>query len=144
VPSYGGVGIHTVLNVFRAFPNHFKNLVFLSVGVIDSGGFKGADCVESLESTTETMLKKYCSLATELGVPSTYRMAVGTEAVAEAEKLCRAILADFPGVTFIGGKVVFAREQWFQRILHNETATAIQKRLYWMGATMVILPAKVQ
>jgi type IV secretory pathway VirB3-like protein len=71
-------------------------------------------------------------------------MAVGTEAVAEAEKLCRAILADFPGVTFIGGKVVFAREQWFQRILHNETATAIQKRLYWMGATMVILPAKVQ
>jgi len=144
VPSYGGVGIHTVLNVFRAFPNHFKNLVFLSVGVIDSGGFKGADCVESLESTTHTMLKKYCSLATELGVPSTYRMGVGTEAVAEAEKLCRGVMADFPGVTFIGGKVVFAREQWFQRILHNETATEIQKRLYWMGATMVILPAKVQ
>jgi hypothetical protein len=144
VPSYGGVGIHTVLNVFRAFPNHFKNLIFISVGVIDSGGFKGADCVESLESTTQEMLKKYLSLATELGIPSTYRMAIGTEAVLEAEKLCAAIMAEFPLVTFVGGKVVFAREQWFQRILHNETATAIQKRLYWMGATMVILPAKVQ
>jgi hypothetical protein len=144
VPSYGGVGIHTVLNVFRAFPNHFKNLVFISVGVIDSGGFKGADCVESLESETESMLKKYCSLATELGVPSAYRMAVGTEAIAEAEKLCQGVMAEFPQVTFVGGKVVFAREQWFQKILHNETATAIQKRLYWMGATMVILPAKVQ
>jgi amino acid transporter len=144
VPSYGGVGIHTVLNVFRAFPNHFQNLVFISVGVIDSGGFKGADCIESLESTTLAMLKKYSSLATELGIPSTHRMAVGTEAVAEAEKLCRTVLAEFPLVTFIGGKVVFAREQWFQRLLHNETATAIQKRLYWMGATMVILPAKVQ
>ena len=33
VASYGGVGIHTVLNVFRAFPGHFKNVVFLSVGV---------------------------------------------------------------------------------------------------------------
>ena len=144
VPSYGGVGIHTVLNVFRAFPNHFKNLVFISVGVIDSGGFKGADCIESLESTTLAMLNKYLSLATELGIPSTYRMAVGTEAVAEAEKLCAAVMVEFPQVTFIGGKVVFARERWFQRILHNETATEIQKRLYWRGATMVILPAKVQ
>ena len=144
VPSYGGVGIHTVLNIFRAFPNHFQNLIFISVGVIDSGGCKGADCVESLESSTEAMLKKYTSLATELGMPSSYRMAVGTEAIVEAEKICRAILAEFPLVTFFGGKVVFAREQWFQRLLHNETATAIQRRLYWMGATMVILPAKVQ
>ncbi len=143
VPSYGGVGIHTVLNIFRAFPNHFQNLVFLSVGVIDSGGFKGADCIEELEAETDAMLKKYGSLATELGVPSIYKMAIGTEAVAEAEKLCQSVMAEFPQVTFFGGKVVFAREQWFQRLLHNETATAIQRRLYWLGATMVILPAKV-
>jgi hypothetical protein len=143
VPSYGGVGIHTVLNVFRCFPNHFKNLIFVSVGVIDSGGFKGADCVAELEAETEAMLKQYASLATELQIPSTYRFAVGTEAVAEAEKLCVGILRDFPLVTFFGGKVIFARERWFQRFLHNETAAAIQKRLYWRGATMVILPAKV-
>jgi hypothetical protein len=48
-----------------------------------------------------------------------------------------------PVATFFGGKVIFARERWYQRLLHNETATAIQKRLYWQGATMVILPAKV-
>jgi amino acid transporter len=143
VPSYGGVGIHTVLNVFRAFPGHFKNLVFLSVGVIDSGGFKGADCVAELEATTAQMLKKYGSLATELGIPSEHRFAVGTEAVEEAERLCRQVMERFPVVTFFGGKVVFARERWYQRLLHNETALAIQKRLYWLGATMVILPAKV-
>jgi hypothetical protein len=143
VPSYGGVGIHTVLNVFRAFPNHFKNLVFVSVGVIDSGGFKGAEAVDALEKETEGMMKKYCSLATELGVPSEYKFAIGTDAVEEAEKLCREVIAHFPVVTFFGGKVVFAREQWYQRLLHNETALAIQKRLYWLGATMVVLPAKV-
>jgi amino acid permease len=143
VPSYGGVGIHTVLNVFRAFPSHFKNLVFLSIGVIDSGGFKGAEAVGELETSTERMLKKYCSLATELGIPSEYRFSVGTEAVEEAEKLCREVMGRFPVVTFFGGKVVFARERWYQRLLHNETAMAIQKRLYWLGATMVILPAKV-
>jgi len=143
VPSYGAVGIHTVMNVFRAFPNHFRNVVFVSAGVIDSGGFKGAGCVEDLERDTEAMLKKYESLAALLEVPSTSRFAVGTESVATAESLCAAIMEEFPQVTFFGGKVVFAKERWFQRFLHNETATAIQRRLYWRGATMVILPAKV-
>jgi amino acid transporter len=143
VSSYDGVGIHTVLNVFRSFPNHFKNIVFVSVGVIDSGGFKGADSVEALEAQTIANLKRYCSLATTLELPSTYKLGIGTDAVAEAEKVCRRVLAEFPVVTFIGGKVIFAREAWFQKFLHNETALAVQKRLYWMGATMVILPAKV-
>jgi hypothetical protein len=143
VSSYDGVGIHTVLNVFRAFPNHFKNLVFVSVGVIDSGGFKGGDSVEALEAQTVATLKRYCSLATTLEMPSTYKLEIGTDAVAEAEKVCRRVMAEFPVVTFIGGKIIFAREKWFQRFLHNETALAIQKRLYWAGATMVVLPAKV-
>jgi hypothetical protein len=143
VPSFGGIGIHTVLNIFRAFPNHFKNLVFISVGVIDSGGFKGADAVDALEESTRTMLAKYCAVAAELGVPATVRSAIGTDAVAEAERLCLDVMKDFPVVTFFGGKVVFERERWYQRLLHNETALAIQKRLYWAGATMVVLPARV-
>ncbi len=143
VPSFGGIGIHTVLNVFRAFPNHFKNLVFISVGIIDSGGFKGADAVESLEADTEKMLRRYTAVATELEVPSEYVFSIGTDAVAEAEKLCLAVMRKFPVVTFFAGKVIFERERWYQRLLHNETALAIQKRLYWAGATMVVLPARV-
>jgi amino acid transporter len=144
VANYDGVGIHTLLNVFRSFPNHFQNVVFVSVGVIDSGGFKGADSVEALEEKTVATLKRFCSLATSLdGMPSTYRFGIGTDAVEEAEKVCKQVMTEFPVVTFIGGKVIFAREMWYQRFLHNETALAIQKRLYWMGATMVVLPAKV-
>jgi hypothetical protein len=143
VPSFGGIGIHTVLNVFRAFPSHFKNLVFVSVGVVDSGGFKGAEAVEALEANTEAMLKRYTAVATELGVPSEYRFSIGTDAVAEAEKLCLGIMRNFSVVTFFAGKVVFEQERWYQRLLHNETALAIQKRLYWAGATMVVMPARV-
>ena len=143
VPAFGGIGIHTILNVFRAFPNHFKNLVFVSVGVIDSGGFKGADAVEALEASTAAMLKRYQAVAAELEVPSEVRFAIGTDAVAEAERLCLGVMRSFPIVTFFGGKVVFERERWYQRLMHNETALAIQKRLYWAGATMVVLPARV-
>ena len=71
VGSYGGVGIHTVLNVFRAFPGHFKSLVFLSVGVVDSGEFKGEHAVEDLRQRTEEMLARYVALAAGLGIPAT-------------------------------------------------------------------------
>jgi hypothetical protein len=144
VDSFGGVGIHTVLNVFRAFPGHFKNLVFLSIGVVDSGEFKGEQGVENLQRKTESMLAQYVALATRLGVPATSRLAIGTEVVAEAEKLCLQLTKEFPHTTFFTGKMIFQKERWWQRILHNETTLAIQKRLQWAGKTMVSMPIRVR
>ena len=143
VGSYGGIGIHTVLNIFRVFPGHFKNLVFVSIGVIDSGGFKGEDSVDALKQRTGEALEKYMGLAAGLGIPAASRYAVGTDAVEEADKLCRELAKEFHGATFFAGKVIFRRERWYQRLLHNETAYLVQKRLQWAGLTMVILPAKV-
>ena len=68
VGSYGGLGIHTVLNAFRSFPGHFKNLVFVSVGVIDSGGFKGEETFDALRERTEETLGRYLQLASGLGI----------------------------------------------------------------------------
>jgi hypothetical protein len=143
VSSYGGLGIHTVLNVFRSFPDHFKNLVFASVGVIDSGVFKGEHAVVGLEKRTTSMLQKYVDLGRRLGVPSTLRVEVGIDAVEAAEQLCYAVAKEFPRSTFFAGKVIFKEEGVFQRFLHNETAVALQKRLHFGGLTMVILPARV-
>ena len=144
VGSYGGVGIHTMLNVFRAFPGHFKNLVFLSVGVVDSGEFKGEHAVENLRQRTEEMLANYVGLATGLGMPATARMAIGTEAVAEAEKLCLEVAREFPHIVFFAGKMIFQREMWYHRLLHNETALAVEKRLRWVGKCMVTMPIRVR
>jgi hypothetical protein len=144
VGSYGGVGIHTMLNIFRAFPGHFKNLVFLSVGVVDSGEFKAEDAVEHLRQRTEEMLTNYVGLALGLGMPATARMAIGTEAVAEAEKLCLEVAREFPHIVFFAGKMIFQRETWYHRLLHNETALAVEKRLRWVGKTMVTMPIRVR
>jgi len=143
VASYGGVGIHTVLNVFRAFPGHYKNVVFLSVGVVDSGAFKGEAELDALKKGTETTLKQYVQLANRMGFPATYRTSVGTDAVAECYELGREVAREFPRVAFFAGYILFQRERWYQRLLHNETAFAIQRRLQWAGMTMVILPARV-
>jgi amino acid transporter len=144
VGSYGGIGIHTTFNIFRAFPDHFKNLVFLSVGVIDSGGFKGEDAIERLREETESTMQKYLELARRMGVPATSRIAIGTDAVEEAEKLCLSVYKEFARTTFFAGKVIFGRERWYQRLLHNETALAVQRRLQWAGITMVVMPARVE
>ncbi|MFN8179221.1 MAG: APC family permease [bacterium] len=143
VGSYGGVGIHTTFNIFRVFPGHFRNLVFITVGVIDSGGFKGEDAIDRLRAQTDATVAKYQELARGMGIPSTSRTAIATDAVEASEKLCLAVLKDFPSTTFFSGQVIFQRERWYQRLLHNETAFAIQKRLQWRGQTMVILPARV-
>ncbi len=143
VGNYGGLGIHTVLNIFRAFPGHYKNLAFLSVGVIDSGQFKGQKEVEALRKATDHQLEKYVDLARRLGVPATYRSALGTDAVDEAEKLCLDLKQEHPLTTFFAGQVVFQLEQWYHRLLHNQTAFSVQKRLQMDGITMVILPVRV-
>ncbi|HEY2805842.1 MAG TPA: APC family permease [Gemmatimonadales bacterium] len=143
VASYGGIGIHTMLNIFRSFPGHFKNLVFISVGVVDSGEFKGEHAVEELRRRTEEMLGRYVQLANSQGIPADSRYALGTEVVEEAESLCLSVAKEFPRSTFFAGKLIFQKERWWHRILHNETAEALQKRLQWVGKTMVTLPVRV-
>ena len=144
VASYSGLGIHTVLNVFKAFPGFYKGLVFLSVGVVDSGEFKGEGAVEELQARTHEMLERYLELSRGLGVPATARMAVGTDAVDTAERLCLDVTKEFPKATFFSGKMVFQRERWYHALLHNNTALALQRRLQWAGKTMVTLPVRLR
>lgn len=144
VGSYGGVGIHTLLGVLRAFPGHYRNVVFLTVGVVDSGEFKGEEAVADLRQRTAAMLERYVTLAAGLGMPAAGRMRIGTDVVEEAERLCLEVAAELPGTVFFAGKLVFRRERWYDRLLHNETAAAIQKRLQWQGRTLVTLPVRVR
>ncbi len=144
VGGYSGLGIHTTLAAFRAFPGQFKNVVFLAVGVIDSGGFKGEDTLGELRDQTEAGLKKYVDLVQGQGIAATFRLAIGTDVVSELEHLCLQVAQEFPQITFVAGQLVFQKERWFQHLLHNETAFALQKRLQLPGHTMVILPARVR
>jgi amino acid transporter len=143
VAGYGGLGLHTFLTLFRQFPNHFKGVVFVSVGVIDSREFKGEGTVEALQASVQDNLTKYVEFARGQGFPATSRMAIGTDAVAESEKLCLEVAREFPQITFFAGKILFQKEKWYQNLLHNETAMAIQKRLQWAGKTVVVVPARV-
>jgi hypothetical protein len=144
VGGYGGLGVHTMLNAVRFAPGYFKNFVFLSVGVVDSGNFKGADAVGDLQRHTETSLAHYVDLAQRLGMPAASFMAIGTDAVDELEQLCLEIARRYPKAVFFAGQLVFHRDSWWQRLFHNQTAYSLQRRLQWDGVPMVILPTRVR
>ncbi|MDD5223224.1 MAG: APC family permease [bacterium] len=143
VGGYTGLGIHTTLAAFREFPGKFKNVVFISVGAIDSGAFKGEDAVDRLRDRIQKELEKYVDLMSGQGVPATYKLAVGTDVVSELERLCLEVAREFPQVTYFAGQLIFQRERWYQPILHNETAYILEKRLHLAGRTMVIIPGRV-
>jgi amino acid transporter len=143
VGSYTGLGVHTLLSVQQLFPNYFKNFVFISVGVIDSATFKDVDEVEEVRARTEAALKRYVELARRLGLASDYLFSVGTEAVQEAERLAKQVSREFPRSVFFAGKLVFEEQKWFYRLLHNETANAIQRRLQLAGMSAMVLPIRV-
>jgi amino acid transporter len=143
VTGYNGFGIHTWLSVYRQFPKLYRNFIFVSVAEIDTGSFKGAAEIEALGLSVEEALKKYVTLCRSHGYPADYRTDVGTEAVETATRLCEEVAKEFPRSTVFAGQLVFREETPFQKILHNETAFAIQRRLQWQGITAVILPVRV-
>src|SRR6266436_5657255 len=143
VASFSGLGIHSLLTVVKLFPRYFHNVVFMSVAVVDSATFHGVEEVDRVREETETALQKYVDLARRMGIPADYRMSVGTEAVAECERLATEVAREYERSIFFAGKLIFERERWWDRFLHNETAIVIQRRLQFAGLAMVILPVRV-
>ncbi len=143
VGAYDGLGVHTLLSVQRLLPHHFKNVVFVSAGIVDSGRFKGADSTRALEDQVAADLGQYVRLANRMGYYAEYRYALGTDSVEELEALCASLTREFRGVTVFLGQLVFERENLLTRVLHQETAFAIQRRLQFRGMQSVILPIRV-
>jgi amino acid transporter len=144
VGRYGGLGVHSMLTLLRMFPKQFTNIVFISVGVLDSGNFKGKHEVETLRRKTRDQLGRYVGLARRLGLSATFRVGIGTDVIEEAFKLCQDVVKEFPQTTFFSGTLIFEEPSWYHRILHNETANAIQHRLQFAGHAMVVLPVRVR
>jgi len=143
VSAYSGFGVHTLLSIVTAFPKTYRNVIFVSVAVIDSGTFKGAEELEALEESAQAGLKKYVDLAQRLGFAADYRLAVGTDVVESVVEECLRLGQEYPRSTVFTGQLTFRLEKYYHRMLHNETAFAIQRRLQWDGLTTVILPIRI-
>lgn len=144
VNGFNGLGLHTALHVPRLFGDTFRNLVFLSVGVVDAGNFKGAADIEALRRHTADDLQRYVAWAGARGYGAAAFSAIGHDVITEAMQLAERARAAFPNSIFFAGQLLFARETRLTRLLHNSTALALHRRFLLAHLPLVILPIRIE
>jgi amino acid transporter len=143
VNGYNGLGLHTALHVPRMFGDTFRNFVFLQVGNVDAGNFKGADELEALRAHTVAEAERYAAWARAHSYGAGTFTSIGHDVVGEAMKLAAAAREKFPNSVFFAGQLLFARETRLTRFLHNHTAFALQRRFFLANLPFVVLPIRV-
>ena len=143
VNGFNGLGLHTLLAIVRMFPRVYNNFIFVQVGVLDAGNFKGAAEVENLREHSRREVDRYVAYMSRRGFYAESQLALGTDIVAEAATLCDTIAQKYPQAQFFAGQLVFKDESFVTRWLHNHTVFELQRRLYHLGRAMLILPIMV-
>ncbi|MEK7448575.1 MAG: amino acid transporter, partial [Planctomycetota bacterium] len=143
VNCFNGFGIHTFFSVEKLFPKIFKRYVFVSVGELDTGQFKGAQEVEHLRTETEEQLKKYIQMANDFGFYAECRFDVSVNTIETLVSICNGIGAQYSRSVFFVNKLVFKKESFLTTFLHNDTAFRLQHRLAFEGKQLVVMPVRV-
>lgn len=143
VNGYNGLGLHTLFNIQRMYSGVYKNYVFVYIGVVDAGNFKGIEEMEALQTNIKEQADRYVAFMRRHGSYAEAYTDVGTDVVSETIDIAPRILEKFPNAVFYGGQLVFPEETFFSRLLHNNVVFALQRRFYNKGLPFVILPIRV-
>jgi amino acid transporter len=143
VGSSRGGGLHALLWVQRMFPGHFKNFIFVNARTVDTHAYGGEGAVEHMRAEANATLKFFVDFCHSHDMASAAYLGFGTDVVDEVTKLCEDISQEYPSSIFFTSKLIFEQDNWFTRLLHNQAALAIQRRLHFESLQMVILPMKV-
>lgn len=138
-----GVGMHTLLCVLRIFPRHFKNFIFISAGVVDVESFTGKEALESMEQEVSRTLKYFVDYCHQYGLAAESYSEFGTDTVGKLLELSEIVSEKYPNCIFFSSKLIFEKDNWLTRVLHNETPLTLQRQLHLQGKELVILPMKI-
>ena len=144
VNGFNGLGLHTLLAVVRMFPKVYQNFVFVQVGVLDAGNFKGAAEVENLREHSRREVERYVGLHEPARILRRGALRAGHGHRGRGGEIVRRQSPKhFPQAQFFAGQLVFKDESLLTRWLHNHTVFELQRRLYQNGWPMLILPIQV-
>jgi amino acid transporter len=144
VSGFNGVGVSTLSSVFRSFGGVFNNFIFVEVGVIDAGVFKGELEVQTLRKKVRSEVDHYVDFMRQMGYYAEGVELVGLDVVDEIAKAMPDILGRFPNSVLFGGQIILPKSQFLSDWLHNYTLFALQSKLYYTGAPFVMVPIKVE
>lgn len=143
VNGFNGMGLHSLFNVTRFFGKEFKNFIFVQVGLLDAGNFKGAAEISNLEAQVKKDLSRYVEFMSSQGYYAEGMPFMGVDIVHESEKIIAAVAKKYPNAVVFGGQLVFPEDNIWTRWLHNDTAFTLQRKFYQEGIPFVVLPIRV-
>jgi amino acid transporter len=143
VNGFNGLGLHTLFSIIRLFGGTFKNFVFIQVGVVDAGNYKGVEEVSRMKTEVKKELDRYVNYMRRHGYYAAGYSSFGTDVVDEIARVTPAILERFPNAILFGGQLVFPKTTFLSGVFHNYTIFAVQRRFYSQGIPVVILPIRV-
>lgn len=143
VGGFNGLGLHTLFAIRRLFGDTFKNYVFIQVGLMDAGNFKGTSEIEHLQRHTDDQVTRYVDFMRRHGHFAEGISRVSLDALDEICTLAPDLVKQYPNAVFFGGQLAFRDNVIYGRWLHNYLVFAVQTRLHNMGIPFVILPIRV-
>lgn len=143
VGGFNGMGIHTLLAIHRLFGGTFKNFVFIQVGLMDAGNFKGVEEFDNLQRHVDKSLHRYTTYMRRHGHHAVSISRIGLDALDEIATLAPQLTEQYKNAVFFGGQLAFSNEVIYGRWFHNYLVFAVQTRLHNMGIPFVILPIRV-
>jgi amino acid transporter len=143
VNGFNGLGVHTVLCITRMFPHVFRNFIFVQIGLVDAGNFKGAGELENLRQHIGTDVARYADYMRAQNFHAETITEVGHDVVETAHEVAAGIVQRFPQAVFFGGQLVFVRESRLTRLLHNFTVFTLQRKFFRQGIPFVVVPVRL-
>lgn len=139
-----GVGMHSLLWIYRLFPQYFKNFIFVSVGLIDVQSYGAEQRFQVLQRRIQTSLNHFVAYTHSHGNAAYSIIDYGTDPVEKMTQIAEKLYQENPNCVFFASNLVFPNDNWLLRKLHNETAFAVQRKLHLQGIMMVILPMNLE
>lgn len=143
VNGFNGLGVHTTLGVVRMFPGVYKNYVFVEIGIVDAGNFKGVEELAHLEENVGGDVRRYAECMKARGLQAEARSVIGPEILSTAFSIGCKLAETYPNATFFGGQLVFEQETYITRLLHNFTVFGMQREFFRKGMPFFVLPIRV-
>ena len=145
VNGFNGLGLATLTSIASLFPDQFRNVVFISVGEVDSALFKGPEELQQLRPGSPTICWSIASSRrTSASMPNC--------APRSGPTWCWSFAGYASRSPRESGTPCSLRDNWFSAAtstassaesLHNHTALDLLQSLQADGLSLVILPVRV-
>ena len=125
--------MHCLQWILKHLPDYFENFVFISVGQVDIKSFSGKRALKRMNKEVETRLQYFVSYCQSKSLSAVYYAEYGGDVIEHLMSLCRQTRETFPKHMFFASQMVFKKDTWFKRFLHNSVTYILERRLHAMG-----------